>query len=259
MKPLSRSGGQRGAALLVGVALLGLGFLPLFGGPGYEHALASGLLVPTAAALATSYDLFPDDPPPPIACLGRGLASGLMLASIAFVTALVHGVRVGFCDLPGATLGFVLTAGFGAALGGVWGAVAAEVARRRRLRRRWAFVFAALGPGVGVTISLVRFYSSPMVFAFDPFFGYFGGTLYDTVVDAGTPLLTYRAASVATLASVTLLASVLLRDSAGRLRFVHFRGHPAALARAASALVAGAASLVAMWCGPELGHWETSA
>ena len=56
MKPLSSSRAQRWAALVVGGALFGVGFLPLFGGPGYEHALASGLLVPCAAAIATSYD-----------------------------------------------------------------------------------------------------------------------------------------------------------------------------------------------------------
>ena len=41
-------------------------------------------------------------------------------------------------------------------------------------------------------MSLARFYGSPMIFAYDPFFGYFSGTLYDTVVDVRPELWTYR-------------------------------------------------------------------
>jgi len=259
MEPLSSSRAQRGAALVVGGVLLGVGFLPLFGGPGYEHALASGLLVPAAAALATSHDLLPGDPASPLACVGRGVASGLALSAIAFSTALVHGLRVGFCDLTGGATGFVLTAGLGAVLGGLWGVLVAEVVRKRKMRRRWAVVFSVLGPALGILVSLVRFYASPMVFAFDPFFGYFGGTLYDTVVDAGTPLLAYRAGSVATLLFVVLAASVSSRDPRGRLRLVNLRGDPGALVRATCAVFLGVASLAVTVCGADLGHWATSA
>src|ERR1700678_3462399 len=118
MKPLFESRAEKWAVAAVAGVLLGVGFLPLFGGPGYEHALASGVLVPAAAALATSYDLRSGDPPSPLACVGRGVASGLLLAATAFAVALVHGLRVGFCDLGGGAIGFVLTAGFGAVLGG---------------------------------------------------------------------------------------------------------------------------------------------
>ena len=38
------------------VALGAVGFLPLFGGPGYEQSLATGLLVPSAAAIAIALD-----------------------------------------------------------------------------------------------------------------------------------------------------------------------------------------------------------
>jgi hypothetical protein len=258
MGPLSSSRAQRWAALVVGGVLLGVGFLPLFGGPGYEQALASGLLVPSAAALATSYDLLQSDPPSPLGCVGRGLASGLLLSGIAFATALVHGLRVGFCDLSGAAIGFALTAGLGAMLGGAWGVLVAEIVRARKMLRRAAGLLAVLGPGLGIVISLGRFYSSPMVFAFDPFFGYFGGTLYDTVVDAGTPLLTYRAGSVSTLLCLVLAASVLSRDPRSRLRLLHLRGNPAALSRTALAILAGVASLAVTCSGPQLGHWETS-
>jgi len=237
--------------------MAGVGFLPLFGGPGYEHALASGLLVPGAAAVATTFDLLGEEPSSPTGSVGRGVASGLALSGLAFATALLHGLRVGFCDLAGGALGFLLTAGFGAVLGGVWGVLVAEVARARKIRRSLAGWLAVSGPVLGVAISLYRFYASPMVFAFDPFFGYFGGTLYDTVVDAGTALETYRGGSLATLLAFVFGASVLRRDASGALHLVTLRGNPGAAIRAALAAAATATSLLVTAYGAELGHWST--
>jgi hypothetical protein len=232
--------------------------VPLFGGPGYEQALASGLLVPGAAAIATVFDLRERDAPSPLACLGRGLASGFALATIAFATALVHGVRVGICDLGGGAMGFALTAGFGALLGGAWGAVVAEVTRRRRMRT-FTVVLAALAlPLLGIVTSVARFYNSPMVFAFDPFFGYFSGTLYDTVIDAGPALVTYRVGSLATILALGLIASVLARDVRGRIRVARILDLPGGLVRLSFGCVCAIVSLGITVYGAELGHWETS-
>ena len=55
------------------------------------------------------------------------------------------------------------------------------------------------GPLGGIAIGFGRFYTSPMVFGFDPFVGYFAGPLYDTVVDPGVRLLSYRVGSLASL------------------------------------------------------------
>ncbi len=262
MKPLHRSRAQRWAAGVVGVVLLGVGFVPLFGGPGYEQSLASGLVVPSAAAVATAFDLDARDAPSPLACVGRGLSSGLALAAIAFATALVHGLRVGVCDLGGGAMDFALTAGFGALLGGAWGAVVAEGMRRRPRTRMRALtvVLAAISlPALGIVTSLLRFYTSPMVFAFDPFFGYFSGTLYDTVVDAGLPLVTYRVGSLASILALGLVASVLVRDARGRLRLARVREQPGGVARGILGLACASVSLGIAAYGAELGHWETSA
>src|SRR5580698_9698062 len=76
-----------------------------------------------------------------------------------------------------------------------------------------ARVFLAMSaPLAGVAISVGRFHGSPMVFAYDPFFGYFSGTLYDTVVDARPELWTYRAGSLLTLVGVALAASASPRS-----------------------------------------------
>src|SRR5580700_1727469 len=96
--PFLSSRPQRRAALVVVATLGAIGFLPLFGGPGYEHAVASGLLVPSAAAIATAIELAALPCPAPLGCAARGLASGGALAALAYLTAIAHGLRAGMCD-----------------------------------------------------------------------------------------------------------------------------------------------------------------
>jgi hypothetical protein len=252
--PLLATRGLRVAAGVVFAVVGGVGFVPLFGGPGYENALASGLVVPATAAIFVALQVSAANDADPGPRVWRGIAAGLLLAAVAFLTALLHGLRVGFCDLAsGATL-FALTAGVGGAMGGAWGAVVAEAARHLRWRRIACVLLGLAAPIGGIAISVGRFYGSPMVFAYDPFFGYFSGTLYDTVVDIRTELWTYREGSVAALVGLYFAASALRRDEAGRLRLRPDRW---------AALVFGLAGLVAQGVvvarGPALGHWQTSA
>lgn len=244
-----------GAVVLVGTAAVG--FVPLFGGPGYEHALASGVLVPSATAIAVALDGSIEAREPSVA-VGRGLATGAALAGLAFLTALLHGLRVGMCDLPGGALLFALTAGMGSLLAGVWGAIVAERCRGRKRRRTIAVLLALSAPLAGVVVSVARFYGSPMVFGYDPFFGYFSGALYDTVVDVRMELWTYRAGTAATLAGAVLLAGVMRRTPAG-LSLAAVRESRAAAVRAATGLALLVLSAVSCLEGPTLGHWQTAA
>ncbi len=254
-----------GAAVVL-VALGLIGFVPLFGGPGYENALASGLIVPAVAAIVASLELARGDPPNPLASLSRGLGTGVLLAVVAFATTIVHGLRVGMCDPVGGTVFFVLTAGFGAVLGGAWGAVVAEVARRGRRRGLVCVALSLLAPGAGVALSLWRFYASPIIFAFDPFFGFFSGALYDTIVDVRTELWTYRAGTSLTIAGTALVAAAATRAPDGRLAFprigMRAAGGRPAPGRALAALVFGTLSLAASLTlgleGWRLGHWQTA-
>src|SRR5262249_5931263 len=142
----------------------------------------------------------------PFDALGRGVAFGAVAALAGALLATLHGLRAGFCDAP---LGYELWAtgpGPGAVLGGAWGAAAGLLAARRRRARLWAVLLALAGPLGSFVIGLVRFYTSPMVFGFDPFVGYFAGPLYDTVVDPGNRLLSYRIGSVASLLAAAVFA-----------------------------------------------------
>jgi hypothetical protein len=252
--PLYRSVPQRNAAIVVAVLMLAIGFVHLFGGPGYEQTLATGLVVPSAAAIGTALELSLREE-----SLGTGVARGALtgawLAAVAFATAVLQGVRVGMCDLVGGAVDFALGAGFGCILGGVWGALAAELARGRK-RRRLACVLLGIALPLGCAlVSVWRFYASPMVFAFDPFVGYFSGTLYDTIIETGGALLTYRVGSAATLTFVALASTLVVREG-GRFRLVSLRGG-SAQARAALAFVALATSVTITALGAKLGHWET--
>ena len=197
---------RRNGALAAVAGLGALGFLPQLGGPGYDSALVSGLVLPGLAASVAALEMSAERPAPS-AAVARGAAIGTVYGLIGFLVMLLHGARVGFCDPSEGIWIFVLGPGFGAALGGVWGALVGLLAgrlvegRKPWLRRTAAIGLALLGPVSGIVVSLVRFVTSPMVFAFDPFFGVFSGPLYDTVVNVVDRLETYRAGTLATFAT----------------------------------------------------------
>jgi tetratricopeptide (TPR) repeat protein len=258
MRPLHRSRPLQIGLAVVVVAMGALGFVPLFDGPGYESSLGAGILLAFAVSVATALSVsspIPEDGGglAPRDALFRGLATGALFAFAAWLTTLGHGLRAGFCDALSGSECFALGPAAGALLAGAWGALAGGMARGRRRRRLVAVLLAVLGPLASILFSVGRFYTSPMIFAYDPFVGYFSGTLYDTLIDF-SGLLSYRAGSAATLFAVVVLALHLGRDD-GRLRLRGI-GHPGlALAGA----LAGLGGLLANVYGDRLGHWQTSA
>jgi tetratricopeptide (TPR) repeat protein len=255
-----RDPARRNALIFATVALGGLGFLPQLGGPGYDAALVSGVVLPSVAAIAAALELSVAEARPSEA-VARGATLGVVLGVVGFVVVLLHGARVGFCDPREGLWLYVLGPGFGAALGGVWGAAMGLATARltrgrgRAVRRTVATALALLGPVACIGVSFYRFLSSPMVFAFDPFFGVFSGPLYDTVVSVVDRLLSYRQGTVATLMAVTLGATLLDRVPADGLRAVLF----ARPGTAALAVTAALLSLAHSASGPRLGHWSTAA
>ena len=205
------------AVVFAALAVSAVGFLPLFGGLGYEYAVAAGLLLPATAAIAEALELSSGPARAPLPMARHALATGACLGAVAIGLGLVHGLRVGVCDLWGGLGYFLLTTGVGTLLGGLWGAVVSEVARRRKWRRTVAVLLAFAGPLVSALVSVGRFATSPMIFAYDPFVGYFSGTLYDTVVEPGAPLFWYRAGSACTVGFVLCLAASLVRKENGRV------------------------------------------
>lgn len=243
-------------ALAVGALGVLVGFVPLFGGVGYEHDLAAGLLCPSVAAIAVARESSVAPGGAPLRHVVRGLTVGFLYALLTLALALGHGLRLRACDPVGGIGVYALTAGAGTLMGGAWGAVVGEVARGRR---RGRLACASLGlalPLATALFSFGRFVRSPMIFAYDPFVGFFSGTLYDTVVDAGTPLLVYRLGSLATLTALLALASLLRRAESGGLAWAP-RGEALRGERAALAACAALASLWITANGSALGHYQS--
>jgi tetratricopeptide (TPR) repeat protein len=257
---LLSSRAERVALLVAFTLLVAVGFIPQFGGPGYESALAGGLILPSTAAITTALVVSRAraqssilNPHYCFDALGRGVTFGAVAALLGAAVATLHGLRTGFCDAP---LGYELWAtgpGPGAAMGGAWGAGAGLVAARFRRGRSWSVLLALAGPLAGIAIGFGRFYTSPMVFGFDPFVGYFAGPLYDTVVDPGVRLLSYRLGSLATLLALAVLAWHL-ELTPGRRFWLVGRGRPGIVAAGA---LAAAVSLAITLAGAQLGHWST--
>ncbi|HEY3255248.1 MAG TPA: hypothetical protein VGJ91_14915, partial [Polyangiaceae bacterium] len=244
LEPLLRARAVRVAAAFTALAFLASGFIPQFGGPGYEASLAAGLVLPATSALCLSFGLA-GRRVAPLEAFGRGLSVGFGLAVLGLLIVLGHGLRVGMCDAGWGVELYLLAPLPGALLAGVWGAAVGLVAGRvrRGFRRRSLCILGALSaPLFGIGLSLGRFYTSPMVFAFDPFFGYFAGPLYDTVIDAFWTLASYRAGTLLTLLGLGSAASFF--DD--RLRFQGLRGKTWLLGVSVSALL-GSAALI--WNG----------
>lgn len=238
------------------VAVLGAsGFLPLFGGPGYESALMAGALLPAAAAVCTALVLVQPKPRGVSlggrAALGFGLAVGSLLALAAVLLTAIHGLRVGFCDPWHGFWLMLLGPGFGAVVGGAWGVVAAAwtLGIETSKRKLGAVLLGLLGPALGIAFSVWRFYDSPVVFAFDPFFGYFAGPLYDTVIDPIDRLASYRAGTLATLLAAWVFAGYVSL-SGSKFRFAHDGLWGRTLAGTGALFLSGFLA----WLGPSLGH-----
>jgi tetratricopeptide (TPR) repeat protein len=255
MSPLHRSRAFQVGLAVVAVGMGALGFIPLFGGPGYEISLGGGILLGFVVAVTTALGAVAQPAETSaLDVLSRALATGAVLALAAWLTTLAHGLRVGFCDVASGSESFALGPGVGALIAGVWGAVAGEAARGRRRPRLAATLLAIAGPFASILFSVGRFYASPMIFAYDPFVGSFSGTVYDTLIDF-SGLLTYRAGSAATLMAAVVLALHLRRTPSGALRPTWI-GRPELVVLGASA---ACASVVANAFGSHLGHWQTAA
>lgn len=252
--PLFRARAVRVAAAFSALSFLAYGFIPQFGGPGYESSLAAGLVLPMTTALCLAFDLAGRRVAPLVA-FGRGLSVGFGLAVVGLAIVLGHGLRVGICDASWGVELYLLAPLPGALLAGVWGAAVGLSAScvRPGWRRRAVCILGALSaPLFGIGVSLARFYTSPMVFAFDPFFGYFAGPLYDTVIDAFWTLASYRAGTLLTLLGLGCAASFF--DA--RLQFLGF-GERSWLAGVGLAALFGSAALI--YHGTSLGHFSTRA
>jgi hypothetical protein len=181
------------ATLLVSTAVA---WAPLVHGPGYEHALVLGILLPMPmAAFAVSEARAGASP---VAALGLWAS----VFGAALLGACTPWARFGACA-PLLDVAYeVLTLGLGLAASALWGLHSARIVSTRA-----AFALAVGGPLGSLVAALGIFYGTPTVHAFDAFAGYFAGPLYDTVLRLEGPFAVHRAAVTVWFAAACLLLS----------------------------------------------------
>jgi len=146
------------------------------------------------------------------AAIGSALGTGVLLLAIPTAILALNQLRVRNCA-PLEGLGFVLLGpGVGVLLASFVGLGIGALVKRPRL----AITLAVLVPIASALWGLAQFWFSPAIFVYDPFAGWFPGTIYDEDVGLPDSLLTYRAFSLAWLGAAITLFSIVWQPAAER-------------------------------------------
>lgn len=197
--------------LLLALGSLALRWLPLFAVPGYELGLLLALVVSlagaqlgtAAVALARAEQATAAATPPTLmGIVGRAARWAWLLLALPLLIALVHGLTTRLCDLRQGLAFYALLPGLSAPLAAAVGVLCGLGCRRRG----WATMTALLVVVASFGVALYRFYATPALFAYGPFFGYVAGPLYDEVVAVRPALLFARAEQLAWIAALLAAA-----------------------------------------------------
>jgi len=240
-----------GFSLCLGLVLCGT---PLVSGWGPESALVLSLvLAPWASALGAR-----------LACAARGrgvrtealvgqaiLASWLLVLGPVVLLAL-NALRVKSCD-PWRGLSFLaLGPWLSLSLAAVCGCTLGAWIRAPR----WATTCAVLLPIVALGRPLYDFVTTPGIFAFGHFFGYFPGTFYDRRIDVPDAWLSHRVVSGAIGFGLWAFLASARQPRSG---LVAINGPRKNLLLGGLAAIAAIAALVTARHGEDLGHHTSSA
>lgn len=240
-------------ALLLGVVLTQL---PLMGIMGVESALMMGLVLPLLAgplgALVVIRTRERGLAAHPSALLSAASRRAIALVGLPTLCLWLHGLLTQSCDPITGAVFVALGPGLGALLAAFAGVVTAALIPRAR----WALTIAAALPLISAALGVWEFYSSPSIFVFGAFVGYFPGTLYDRSVQVTNAYLTYRTGTVLALATLALVLHALYSPGLGRMHLAHAMRHKGAVVVAGLGLT-GLILLHAY--GPELGHRGSAA
>jgi tetratricopeptide (TPR) repeat protein len=239
----------RSSAAFAAVLGIVLAFIPLLAVQGVESALVLGLLLPPWVAATAARYTERNRTTRGIDLMLRSIGAGLLIWAIPMVLLGLSSLRIRQCA-PGEGLAFmVLGPAIGTALAGCAGVWVAGYVDRPRLSP-WLAAFVPVGAAL---LGLWGFYSTPTVYVFGAFAGYFPGAIYDDLVQIPTSYLTYRATTVVAVLALGLLFDALWDPATGTLD-LRQRGRR----RLGTVLVAlGTLGIVAAsyWHGDGLGHW----
>ncbi len=240
------------SALVGVVAGAALALNPLLGIHGVESALVLGIVLPPwIAATAASYQRR-EGAVRGIDLMSRAIGGGLVIWSIPVVILALNSLRVRQCA-PWEGLAFmVLGPAIGCALAAVVGVWTAALLPSSR----WSPWVAAMLPIVGLLWGLWAFYTTPTVYLFGAFAGYFPGAIYDDFVPIPERYLVYRGVTLIAIAALVLLFDALWDRVSELLHFGRgwrYRLGAIVVSLVMLGLVAGSYAV-----GDHLGFWITT-
>jgi hypothetical protein len=213
----------RAWTVLLALAAVALASLPLLGVLGYESSFVLGLLAALSAAqvaavrVVRARQVSRGIRSPLATVMGLWARGALAALSLLFLPLLVlsaNALRVRNCAFVEGLGWFALLPAVSALTGAAAGTVAGLL-----LRSRVGAALLATAAVLGsLALGVVRFYQSPPVFGYDPFGGWFSGSLYDEALTISPLLLAARALHLLEAASLLLLAAALCDAERLRLR-----------------------------------------
>ncbi len=233
--------------------------LPGIGALGYETALFLSpvltILAAMAAVDAVRATRTEANSKPPVDASPKDQSAGIershgrgarLIRSVGTEILCLHAISISLLILLG--LGhsddtitglefYLLGPGFASALGAVIGLWSATAFRRRALQILACWVPLVLSTGV----TLWRLYDHPVVFAYDPFLGYFAGPIYDHDVALRPTYVWYRASNLVVAAGCMVLWITMVDRTQLYLRLSNIRRMTASTALLLLVFVIGAA------------------
>ena len=201
---------------LLGLGTAALTAAPLVGTLGYEGSLVLttplallglGVGIDAVRALRAGGPI--DDPL--AAMLATALRELGILLAIPLVILLVSPLWQPNCDILTGLGFFVMGPAISGLLGvvaGLWGGLLAHRPRRQLGLALTPLLFCLL-------VGLWRIYGDPVVYAFDPFFGYFAGPIYDEAIPISGRYLWFRGYNLIAAAAALLAIRVTIGETLG--------------------------------------------
>jgi tetratricopeptide (TPR) repeat protein len=238
---------------LAASALMGLALAPspLFGVHGVESALVTAVvLAPLVAAagarLVVAVRRSGTGPTAPV-LLGQAVRVALAVWLVPVAILALNALRIRQCSPLEGLAFMVLGPGIGLALAAITGLLLSAALPRSRTATATSVLVVLVTYAAG----LHGFWATPGIAVFNPYAGWFPGTIYDEEVSLPTELLTFRVVSAALLGALAVAFAALWDPGARRLRISRVRRAPLA---GLGALALAGAWAVATAHGAELGH-----
>lgn len=162
------------------------------------------------------------------------------------------------CDPLGGALYYAMGPACSALLGLTAGIAGAVLGGARAVKRRRLLALAQLPFVACLVLALWRLYFEPVVFAFDPFWGWYSGPIYDEHIAIGPRYYLFRVYNLALAAGVWLLLRVVV-DAQLAPRWAALREPGPARLRSGVALLLVLAAMLVGWHGDRLGWTATEA